>query len=55
MTLKVLVMKNIILSVLISNFTVKVSHIKPFFRYSDLKINFLFKKMSGDPGQVFDL
>ena len=55
MTRKFLLMKNIKLNVLISNLKVKVSKTKPFLRYSDLKINFLLKKVSGDLGRVFDL
>ena len=55
MTRKFLLMKNINLSVLISNLKVKVSKTKPVLRYSDLKINFLLKKVSGDLGKVFNL
>ena len=38
---KFLFMKNVNSSVLISNFDIKLSKTKPFFRYSHLKIKFL--------------
>ena len=55
MTRKFLWMKNVNLSALISNFNIKLSKTKPFFRYSHLKIEFLHKKVSGDLGRVFGL
>ena len=55
MTRKFLLMKNVNLSVLISNFDIKLSKTEPFFSYSLLKIKFLHKKVSGDLGRVFGL
>ena len=55
MTPKFLFMKNVNSSVLISNFDIKLSKTKPFFRYSHLKIKFLHKKVSGDLGRIFGL
>ena len=54
-TRKFLLMKNVNLSVLISNFDIKLSKSEPFFSYSLLKIKFLHKKVSGDLGRVFGL
>ena len=55
MTRKFLLMKNVNLSVLISNFDIKLSKTKRFFRYSVLKIKFLHKKVSGDLGRLFGM
>ena len=54
-TQKFLLMKNINLNVLISNFDIKLFKTELFFSYSLLKIKFLHKKVSGDLGQVFGL